>query len=351
MNEEKAHIKTALKPNMEKMERIRLNKLRLIKRKRKDIFVIHVFLIALVSVFVLFVILLYKHAGSSDLNTMYVFLILAPGIIYFLYQLRGKRKKGIERLQKAYLNQFKPSIFTPLTKSILPIQNYDAVPRIHHLAFPQSKLFKFHPINIESEDYMDGKINDCFFSFSEIKSFYQPTKEDSIKSLFQGLFFEIKLPHSFDFLYLVANDKVGLVEMNNKHYIPPKYLDYGNQFSFFWHHPYRAEPMLTAQLLDFFSTLKKEHGAQILFKIENNKMHLGIDWSLDLFETDIEDSLLNSTIKKIKEEEVLDANIQFSETATAAFNKYYGEVKIIKEVLDMLSVHIDHLMQLKEVNE
>ncbi len=338
---DKNELQVILKKDVQALETYRLELAKKAKPiyRRKTLFAFLVFLV--VSAVILFFITGYKVGAMSFWTILMLLFFIVPTFLGITRSFHNRFENQLLEVEHEFQETYKTNVIRPITKRILPQSNYQPTEGIAKKDFLASQIFDDAKINYHSEDLVQGKYKTIHFQFANLTAKKERIEEGKsiLSPLLEGLFFIIDLPIKTDSFSIFSKEIKEHVAQWTYNQFPPSLEAYKKSFSISSNIPKEIKPSFIQKILERFSKLDQEFGAETIFHIKNQKLYLAINWKVKLFAPKLNQSLLDLNVpfpKKMKQE-VLDAEAGFEQVSNQAIEKYYEEVLFCTEILEEIN--------------
>jgi len=279
------------------------------------VFILCSFLIMLVGLAIIAMLQLENEVCSPELRKLSIFAGLIT-IIIIIIELVFFYK----RITYTFQTNFKRGIIGNIVRFVDENFSYNPERQISLETFQTSQLFKrFYGKKVDrwtGEDYIEGNFGQTMVKFSEIH--LQKESDDSFYTLFDGLFFIIHFPQSFEGVILVLpNDAKRrqrrfhwwLRKQTYRHPVKLATPELEQAFLVYSNNPMMAGYTLSTNFLSHLLTWHHRLKKPIFLSFVNDKLYMAINVETDLFEPPVFHTVLNfRLIQQFFE------NIQFGKT-------------------------------------
>jgi len=216
---------------------------------------------------------------------------------------------------KKFNKKFKEIVITKIVKLLGEDFTYKMYSGIARETFKESKLFLQGIDRYSAEDLVDGKVDKTEFIFSEIHAEYKTEHRDkdghrhvSWHTIFKGLFFIADFNKNFNGNTVVVPDNStklfgGASEFFQKLSFRGKLIkledvDFEREFVVYSDDEIESRYILSSSLMERILDFKNKTGKRIHMSFVNSKVFVAVPYSENLFEANLNKSLLEfDTIK------------------------------------------------------
>ncbi len=237
----------------------------------------------------------------SDGNRAVFFTVLILGIIGLLFQIIPIVKNYFK-----YRKEFKEKVVAEVIKLINPDFQYNPNRHIEVNEFNASKLFSRKAERCSGDDFIQGKIDQTDFKFSEIKAQYKTTSREDGKEktewhiIFRGLFFHADFNKNLEGSTFVLPDtaekllgKFGQNLQKSSHHgklVRLENPEFEKQFAVFSGSQQEARYILTPTMMEAIVNIHKKMKRKMYFSFTGSRVYFGLYSNKALFEPRINSS-------------------------------------------------------------
>jgi organic radical activating enzyme len=254
-------------------------------------------------------VLIYLYFFSMQGNGFWIFIIiffllLTPASVFYF------------RFKKEFTKIYKENVIKKIVHFIstdLTFKPTGGFPENQYLA---SELFKNRPDRYKAEDYIEGKIGDTFFRFSEVHSEYKRTSTDSKgrtttswHTIFKGVFFEADFNKDFKTKTFVMPDnlerafgfigkKLQSMNMSQPDLVKLEDPEFEKYFAVYGEDQVESRYILSTALMQRLTEFRKKRKHPVSISFVNNSIFVAITEHENLFEPRIFRTNLNKEVIK-----------------------------------------------------
>ncbi|MCU0849319.1 MAG: DUF3137 domain-containing protein [Spirochaetes bacterium] len=298
LDELKAFFESDLRPDLQDLESLRLKKIKKTRTLR---------IIMLPLIFIPVGLLGIGHMTGEDIFNVIIFQFLYIVAIVITWALMHSRIFNSYRPP-----EFKTVIMSRIVKFINPELKYDPQKHISIKDYLDSRIFYHGRSTYDTgDDLVTGSIGKTNFAFSEIKSYEKWTNSKGNEcetTFFHGLFFFADFNKRFKGMtFILPSTKVRRYGKVLGNYFHSRKKNYGElvkledprfekEFVVYSGDQIEARYILSTDLIKRICDYRKKTQKDIHISFVNNRVHVAVSYSYNLFEINLNMSLLDFRI-------------------------------------------------------